>query len=48
MDTLAEASKSEGAYLKGLRKVRLYADEGIEEQVVSMIKDRGVNIASVH
>jgi hypothetical protein len=45
---LPKPSKSEEAYLKGLRKIRLYADEGIEEEVVSMIKDRGVNIASVH
>jgi len=36
------------SYLKGLRKVRLYADEDIEAEVVEMIRDRGVNIASVH
>jgi hypothetical protein len=44
---LPKPSNSEEAYLKGLRKVRLYADEGIEKEVVSMIRSRGVNIVSV-
>jgi hypothetical protein len=45
---LPKLSKSIESYLKSLRKVRLYADEDVEAEVVAMIRDRGVNIASVH
>jgi predicted nuclease of predicted toxin-antitoxin system len=40
-------SRDENALLKSLRRVKLYADEGIEEEVVQTIRDRGVNISSV-
>ncbi len=44
---LPKPSKSEGAFLRRLRKARLYGDEDIEEEVVRAIRDRGVNISSV-
>ena len=44
---LPRASSNDTALLRRLRKARLYADEGIEEQVVQAIRERGVNIASV-
>jgi hypothetical protein len=45
---LPKASSDEQTLLKILRKARLYADEDIEDEVVQAIKDRGVNISSVH
>jgi hypothetical protein len=44
---LPKPSSDINAFLNSLRKVRLYADEGVEEEVVQAIRDRGVNIFSV-
>lgn len=43
---LPPLSKEELADLHGLRKIRLYADEDIEEEVVELFRDNGVNITS--
>ena len=41
---LPDLSKQEEGELRGLRKAKLYADEDIEEEVVELFRDNGVNI----
>jgi hypothetical protein len=43
---LPPISKKEFADLRGSKKIRLYADEDIEEEVVELFRDNGVNITS--
>ena len=43
---LPPVSKPELADLRGSRKIRLYADEDVEEEVVELFRDNGVNITS--
>ncbi len=43
---LSPLTKEELAGLRGLKKVRLYADEDIEEEVVELFRDKGVNVTS--
>jgi predicted nuclease of predicted toxin-antitoxin system len=43
---LTNASKEEKAYLRRVRKAKLYADEDIEEEAVEWIRSQGVNITS--
>ena len=40
---LPPVSKKELADLRGSKKIRLYADEDIEEEVVELFRDNGVN-----
>jgi len=41
---LSNATKQEIATLRGSKKIKLYADEDIEEEVVEFFRDNGVNI----
>jgi hypothetical protein len=43
---LQDLSKQDESELRGLRKAKLYADEDIEEEVVELFRDNGVNIKS--
>ncbi len=43
---LPDLSTQEESELRGLRKAKLYADEDIEEEVVELFRDNGVNIKS--
>jgi hypothetical protein len=41
-----DGSKQEMSFLRGLRRVKLYADEDVEEEVVYFFREKGVNIKS--
>src|SRR5262245_17788716 len=43
---LPRITKQELSDLRGSRKMRLYADEDVEEEIVELFRDSGVNITS--
>jgi Domain of unknown function (DUF5615) len=43
---LPAVSKADIAAFRGMKRAKLYADEDIEEEIVELIRGRGVNISS--
>ncbi len=43
---LPASSKADIRSLRGMKRAKLYADEDIEEEIVELIRNRGVNIKS--
>jgi predicted nuclease of predicted toxin-antitoxin system len=43
---LADPNKEDEAFLRSVKKAKIYADEDIEEEAVEWIRSRGVNIKS--
>jgi|SRR5215470_17357649 len=43
---LPDLNKEEKAFLRGVKKAKIYADEDIEEEAVGWIRSEGVNIKS--